>query len=141
MTVATPTPVIDEDRRLALTGAAQAFCNRGMVIAWPWEGELDAEERQRFEALVAAIESYNALMPPEVKPLKWQKLPGPHYRSYDGLLTYHVSCITQDGVDYWRWSRGSGSWSNVFPDETACQAAAQADYAGQILATIVKPII
>ncbi len=49
------------ERQFALTAAAQAFCNRGITIACPWEGDLDDEERERFEALVAAIDSYVAL--------------------------------------------------------------------------------
>lgn len=52
------------EREWAITAAAQAFCNRGIIIACPWEGDLDDEERERFDALVAAIDSYNALVSP-----------------------------------------------------------------------------
>lgn len=57
----------DENWRFAITGAAQAFCNRGITIACPWEGDLDDEERERFDALVAAIDSFNALRSPPIK--------------------------------------------------------------------------
>jgi len=50
-----------EDRKFALTAAAQAFCNRGISIACPWEGDLDDLEQDRFDALVAAIGAYNAI--------------------------------------------------------------------------------
>jgi hypothetical protein len=51
--------VTEDDRQFAITAAAQAFCNRGISIACPWEGDLDDEERERFDALVAAITAYN----------------------------------------------------------------------------------
>lgn len=62
MTISTERLRLDgEETRFALSGAAQAFCNRGFTIACPWEGDLDDGERERFDALVAAIETYNSL--------------------------------------------------------------------------------
>jgi len=46
-------------REAALTAAAQAFCNRGIEIACPWEGDLDDLEQERFDAMKAAIDAYN----------------------------------------------------------------------------------
>lgn len=53
---------LTEEERFAITAAAQAFCNRGIHIACPWEGDLDDLERERYEALVAAIVAHNTII-------------------------------------------------------------------------------
>jgi hypothetical protein len=56
--------MISEDRQHALSAASQAFQNRGIDIACPWDGDLDDLERERFDAMVAAIDAYNELASP-----------------------------------------------------------------------------
>lgn len=51
--------VTTEQRQWALTAASQAFCNRGIEISVPWDGDLDDLEQERFDAMVAAIDAYN----------------------------------------------------------------------------------
>lgn len=53
---------LTEEQRFAITAAAQAFCNRGITISCPWEGDLDDEEREQFDALVAAIDAHNTIL-------------------------------------------------------------------------------
>lgn len=65
------------EEQWAITAAAQAFCNRGIAIACPWEGDLDDAERERFDALVAAVGAYTKMLaspaPAESgEPVAWQ---------------------------------------------------------------------
>jgi hypothetical protein len=52
---------VSNERQFALDAASQAFCNRGIDIACPWDGDLSDEERERFDAMVAAIDAYNSV--------------------------------------------------------------------------------
>jgi len=53
-----------EDWQIAFSMAAQAMCNHGIEIACPWEGDLDDVELERYNGLVAAIDSYLKVFPP-----------------------------------------------------------------------------
>jgi hypothetical protein len=76
----------ENEREFALTAAAQAFCNRGVTIACPWEGDLDDREREIFDALVAAIDSYNTIMARASEPAPSSPVPVEAVRpSFGGL--------------------------------------------------------
>ena len=53
-----------EDWQVAFSMAAQAMCNHGIEIACPWEGDLDDVEMERYNGMVAAIDSYLTVFPP-----------------------------------------------------------------------------
>lgn len=52
-----------EDWQVAFSMAAQAMCNHGIHISCPWEGDLSDEEMERFNGLVAAVDSYLNVFP------------------------------------------------------------------------------
>lgn len=41
----------------AIEAAAQVFCDNGLEITCPWHGDMDDIERERYDALVAALEA------------------------------------------------------------------------------------
>jgi len=57
-----------EDWQVAFSMAAQAMCNHGVSISCPWEGDLDDIEMERYNGLVAAIDSYLTVFPPKPLP-------------------------------------------------------------------------
>lgn len=58
-----------DDWQIAFSMAAQAMCNHGVPISCPWEGDLDDEEKDRFDGLVAAIDAYLTVFPPKPTPI------------------------------------------------------------------------
>lgn len=52
-----------------ITAAAEALNRYGLAISLPWEGDLDDLERERFEALKAALEA--------AEKAAWQPASGP----------------------------------------------------------------
>jgi len=143
--------MISDDRQHALSAASQAFQNRGIDIACPWDGDLDDLERERFDAMVAAIDAYNELTPPpsgeagEVITWQWRPKHGGEWRymAPDATEADHDKSICEYRPLYalrtspppsgeagevveWRYLlRGKGGWRHTSSPEYA--ASLQAD--------------
>ena len=52
-----PDKVWSPEQKAALEAAAEVFASHGIDISLPWECDLDDLERERFDALDAALEA------------------------------------------------------------------------------------
>jgi hypothetical protein len=148
------------ERQFALTAASRAFCNRGLTISVPWEGDLDDRERELFDAMVAAIDAHNDILSRShreaetgvaVKPLEWAecgtyeinglRVPSRHgvavaFAESAALGTYGVVKGTQDRYEAWR---NSSQISGSYLSQAEARSAAQADYEQRIRSALASP--
>jgi hypothetical protein len=143
--------MISEDRQHALSAASQAFQNRGIDIACPWDGDLDDLERERFDAMVAAIDAYNELTHPpsgedgevKVKPLQWSRWDDGGEDAIFSCWATNCDPFTYAIVQYTDDGDFSLSGIGRYASLDAAKSAAQADYETRIgsalLSTIKEP--